>query len=126
MAPTVGEISFQASPQGAYLWWAFMPSGAGHRGVTCCGCAVICFPGACCPCHVLSMLSVPTGHKGTVLAIRLMRHSDEHAVESSQSLLFQWRARRSYSGISVEESPLNLDIFYFAALTLQLVPAENH
>ncbi len=30
------------------------------------------------------MLSVPTGHKGTVLAIRTVRRPGEHAVESSQ------------------------------------------
>ena len=58
-APTFGEYSFQASPHGAYFWCAFMPSGAGHRGVTTCGYAVICFTAflahvalaASCRCH---------------------------------------------------------------------------
>ena len=32
-ASTFGEYSFQASPQGAYFWCAFMPSGAAHGGM---------------------------------------------------------------------------------------------
>ncbi len=37
------------------------------------------FPGACCPCRVLPVLSVPTGHIGTKLAIWC-----EHAMEPGQ------------------------------------------
>jgi len=54
MAPTVGENPFQASPRGAYFWCAqviamdgmyagFAGAKTGHRGVTFCGFAVICF-----------------------------------------------------------------------------------
>ena len=56
-----------------------MPSGAGHRGILL---------------HMRSLISVYLAfgalasfgwrYQDTVLAIRLMRHSDEHAVESGQ------------------------------------------
>ena len=79
-APTFGgEYSLEASPHGAYFWCAFMPSGAGQRGMLL---------------HRRSLIAVYLAfgaltsfrrrHQGSVLAVWLMRHSDEHAMEACQ------------------------------------------
>ena len=73
-APTFGENPFQA-----LCLYALGCRSSRRDVLRLCSHLFYCFPSACCPCHVLPVLSVPTGHKGTVLAIRC-----EHAVESSQ------------------------------------------
>ena len=95
MAPTVGEYSLEASPHGAYFWFAHVIAMDGRYA----GFAAVRRPGA------------KTGHRGmllhrrsliavylvlvtlaafcrcyqsTMFAIGLMRHSDEHAMEACQ------------------------------------------
>jgi hypothetical protein len=60
---------------------AFMPSGAGHRGVTVCGCAVICFTVFL---ALVTLAAFRRRHQGSVFAIGTVRRPGEHAMEARQ------------------------------------------
>ncbi len=76
-APTYGEYSFQALcfyALGCSSWRHAAPQAIAHRRLS----------GVWRSCLVSTASPVPTGHKGSVFAIGLMRHSDEHAMEACQ------------------------------------------
>ena len=58
-----------------------MPLGAGHRSVTVCGCAVICFTVFL---VLITFAAFYRCYQGTVLAIWTVRRPGEHAMEACQ------------------------------------------
>ena len=78
-APTFGEYSFQA-----LCLYALGCRSSRRDDLRVRSHLFYCFPGACCPCRVLPVSPVPTGHEGTMFAIGTVRRSGEHAMEACQ------------------------------------------
>ena len=104
--PTFGEFSLEASPQGAYFWCAhviamdgmyagFAGANTGHRSMTFCGCAVICFTVFL---AIVALAVFCRCYQGTVLAIRTVRRPGEHTVTNSPGAnldSFGWPAKQA-------------------------------